>query len=564
MLPPIDPPVRRFIPRRWGPMLRNRLGYFRVLTLVLALLTLWGLGVTFAFSGVASNAHRVALGIALSGLTVMWVEGGRRGRFANVGLVAEVGLLLLFMWGGRDDFGAFGLFYIALQYRSMFGNRRDAFLLAVTFGLTYLGGRTLLPDGAASTHSIVAVELVVGGFCAYLMHTLAEVLLRDQQRKQALRESEQRFRSVIENLREALLITDLNDQIILANARVLDVLGYEPGELIGQNASLLLLPAAAGDAFNTRRLDRVQGKSELYETTLRRKDGTVIHAEISASPYRDGAGAIIGTLGAISDISERKRLEGRLRQGMRLEAVGQLAGGVAHDFNNLLTVIKVHTELLLADLPFGDPNRHGIEEIEKSADRGASLTQQLLAFSRKQLLQPQRITLASVIANVMGTLRGVVSRQVTIVMGEHTEVSVFADPLQMEHILVALVRNANDAMTGPGRIEIATRVVSVQAGAEPVPNQEVPGGDYVLLSVSDTGPGMTPDVIARLFEPFVTTKSPGAGSGLGLASVYGSVRQHGGFIAAESIPGAGAVFRIWLPVYRAGARTRRAAELQLA
>ena len=564
MLPPRDPPVRRFLPPRWAPMLRDRLGYFRVLTLVLALLTLWGLGITFAFSDSASVAHRLALAVALAGLTVTWVLGGKRGRFPNAGLVAEIGLLLLFMWGGRDDFGAFGLLYIALQYRSMFGNRRDAVLVAVIFGLTYLGGRTLLPAGAASSQSIVVVELVVGGFCAYLMHTLAEVLLRDQQRKKALRESEQRFRSVIENLREAILITDLSDHITLANSRVLDVLGYEPAELIGQNASLLLLPAAARDAFNARRPDRVQGKSELYETTLRRKDGSVIHAEISASPYRDGAGAIIGTLGAISDISERKRLEGRLRQGMRLEAVGQLAGGVAHDFNNLLTVIKVHTELLLADLPFGDPNRHGIEEIDKSADRGASLTQQLLAFSRKQLLQPQRITLASVIGSVMGTLRGVVSPHVTIVMGEHSEVSVFADPLQMEHILVALVRNANDAIAGAGRVEITTRVVSVHAEDEPVANQDVPGGDYVLLTVSDTGRGMTPDVIARLFEPFVTTKSPGAGSGLGLASVYGSVRQHGGFIAVESTPGAGTVFRIWLPVYRAGARVRRAAELQMA
>ena len=563
MRPPIATPARRFWPSQWTSLLRDRLTYFRALALVLAVMTLWGLCVTFSITAGAGMRHVGAMVLAATFLTTHWCAGWRRGAFSMRWMPLELAALLLFAWGGRDAFVAFGVLYLGLQYRALFDSRRDALIVASAYGAAYTAGHGLLPGGFAAMEPVVAVELMVGGFCAYLMHTLSEVLLRDQTRKRDLRESEQRFRSVIENLREALVITDLDDRIVLANPRVHDVLGYAQQELLGLRASDVLLPEGARAVFTSRQPDRLQGKSDLYETLLRRKDGMLIHAEISASPYRDGGGNVIGTLGAISDISGRKRLEGRLRQGMRLEAVGQLAGGVAHDFNNLLTVIKCHTELLLADLPYGDSSRDSIVEIDKSADRGAALTQQLLAFSRKQLLQPQRLSLATLVANSGDTLRALVSSSVSIVI-EHTgpDAAVHADPLQIEHVLVALVRNANDAITGAGRIAIQTRVVTVSDEQVPVPNQDMQGGDYVLLTVADTGRGMAPDVIARLFEPFVTTKSPGAGSGLGLASVYGSVRQSGGFIAVESAPSAGTTFRIWLPVHGQGAPRRPAADLQ--
>ncbi|HYC49805.1 MAG TPA: PAS domain S-box protein, partial [Gemmatimonadaceae bacterium] len=409
MMPSSASPARRILPTPWVLLLRDRLAYFRTLTLMLALLTLWGLSITYSLGAGATNGHLLALGIAAAGLTAAWIRGLRRRNFPRASLGLELALVLAFMWGGRDDFGAFGLLYVALQFRALFGTRREVFIVACAVGATYIGGHSVLPGGMASLDPVVAVEIAVGGFCVYLMHTLSEVLVRDQERKRALHESEQRFRSVIENLREALLISDPDDTVLLANARVLDVLGYEPSELIGRNVAEVLVPPAARDAFRAHKADRMQGRSDLYETILKRKDGTLIHAEISASPYRDSAGTIVGSLGAISDISERKRLEGRLRQGMRLEAVGQLAGGVAHDFNNLLTVIKCHTELLLGDLPHGDPNRDSVVEIDKSTDRGASLTQQLLAFSRKQLLQPQRISVAQVVANNMAMLRGMVA-----------------------------------------------------------------------------------------------------------------------------------------------------------
>jgi signal transduction histidine kinase len=309
---------------------------------------------------------------------------------------------------------------------------------------------------------------------------------------------------------------------------------------------------------------RLNGETELYETELIRKDGKRIFAEVSAGPYRDASGRIIGTLGAVSDISERHRLEDRLHHAMRMEAIGQLAGGVAHDFNNLLTVIKCHTELLLDELRKGDPTRDGVAEIARAAQRGATLTQQLLAFSRKQFLQPRRLALAAIVTEAVPMLRREVEVDVKLVtLADDPDVHVFADPLQLEQVLLTLVRNADEAMPRGGRITIETRALELHDKHLHGATQEMPGGRYALLSVSDTGVGMTPEVLARVFEPFFTTKGPGEGTGLGLASMYGIVRQSGGYVDVESIPNVGTVFRIYLPLATTGRNeTLPSAELQ--
>jgi signal transduction histidine kinase len=279
-----------------------------------------------------------------------------------------------------------------------------------------------------------------------------------------------------------------------------------------------------------------------------RKDGSRIYAEISASPYRDRSGTIIGTIGLISDVSERKHLEDLLRQAQRLEAVGQLAGGVAHDFNNLLTVVKCHTELLAADTRHDSDTRAALLEIDRAADRAAGLTRQLLAFSRRQLLQPKRVSLDEIVAQTAPLLHRVVGANVELVTRRYGESRpVFVDPLQLEHVLVVLIRNANDAMPDGGRVVIETTIVDLAYAAA---SQEgsVPAGKYALLTVADSGHGMDSRTRARLFEPFFTTKEPGEGSGLGLASVYGIVKQSGGFIDVRSTPGIGTTFRIYLPL----------------
>ena len=542
--------TRRIWPSSWTAALRNRLRFFRLLTLLLALVALWGVGATFGIHP-RRPPETAAVIISALVLSALWTYAMRRGRHEPWWLPAEASLLLAYMYGVQDDFGPYAVMYVALQHRALFGTRRQAVIVAFAYAGVLVGGHIFLPGGLRGlSPAIIAVELAIGAFAAYMMHTLAEVLHRDHARKRELRDSEQRFRSVIENLREALVITDLDDRITLTNRRVRDVLGYAPQELIGRKVTDLVADGATRVAFRDRLERRKRGESELYEAELLHKNGNVLHAEISAAPYRDASGEIVGSQGAITDISTRRELEERLRHTSRMEAIGQLAGGVAHDFNNLLTVIKVHTELLLADLSAGDPNRDSVAEIERSADRAATLTQQLLAFSRKQLLRPRQIQLAEVLDRCESVLRGLVDERVTLVLShDGQEAPVYADPAQVEQIVVALVRNANDAVMGQSqaRIDVRTARIDVRSSTATL-GQEMPPGSYVALTVTDTGKGMSPDVAARVFEPFVTTKAPGDGSGLGLASVYGAVRQSGGFVLLDTAPGAGTTFWIYFPI----------------
>ena len=246
--------------------------------------------------------------------------------------------------------------------------------------------------------------------------------------------------------------------------------------------------------------------------------------------------------------SEQKTLEERLRQAHKMEAVGRLAGGVAHDFNNLLTIIRGHGDILLGRINAADSNRHNIEQMQKAADRAVSMTRQLLAFSRMQVLQPRVVDLNRIVGDL--------GKMLPRLIGEHIEYAftpaaslgaVMADPGQIEQVIMNLVVNARDAMAQGGKIVLRTASVSLDA-VEAAKRPPMTPGAYALLSVSDTGHGMDAETKARIFEPFFTTKEVGKGTGLGLATVYGVVKQSGGFIWVESSPGKGATFEIYLPV----------------
>jgi two-component system cell cycle sensor histidine kinase/response regulator CckA len=275
----------------------------------------------------------------------------------------------------------------------------------------------------------------------------------------------------------------------------------------------------------------------------RKKDGGIIYAEITSHPIAFGKAKACLVLA--HDVTERLKLEEQLRQSHKLEAVGQLAGGIAHDFNNLLTVVEGYAELILGDIPAGDPNRGSVEEIMVAAQRAASLTRQLLAFSRRQMLQPIRLNLN---ANVGST-----HRMLSRLLGENIETitrleprlsDVFADPGQIDQIILNLAVNARDAMDRGGKLIIST--ANVEIGARD--NLEfVPHGRYARLSIEDNGHGMDPETRKRIFEPFFTTKEIGRGTGLGLSTVYGIVKQSGGYILVESEPDKGTRFDILLP-----------------
>jgi two-component system cell cycle sensor histidine kinase/response regulator CckA len=283
------------------------------------------------------------------------------------------------------------------------------------------------------------------------------------------------------------------------------------------------------------------------EYRVRAQDGTYYWIHDSFKMMRDRTGNPVEIAGAWLDITERKALEAQLRQAQKMEAVGRLAGGVAHDFNNLLMAIMGYGELLRSNLFQDDPLFHYIEDILKATDRAASLTQQLLAFSLRQMMQPQLLNLNRVVAEVEKMLRRLIGEHIDLeIIAEPELWMVTADPGQLGQIIINLAVNARDAMATGGRLTLAT--ANIEFAASHLDQFTlVPSGCYVRLTLSDTGVGMDGETLGHIFEPFFTTKEAARGTGLGLPVVYGIVRQNGGYIDVESQPGKGTVFKIYLP-----------------
>ncbi len=298
------------------------------------------------------------------------------------------------------------------------------------------------------------------------------------------------------------------------------------------------------------------------EHRIVRPDGKVRHVREHGEVARDLSGRAVQIAGTVQDITEYEQLEQQLLQAQKLESVGRLAGGVAHDFNNLLTVINGYADLALSDLPENSPVRDAIAEIRNAGERASALTQQLLAFSRKQVMLPRLLDLNEIITDASKMLRRVVGEDIVLNMKlDGTAGPVLADSGQIQQVLMNLVVNARDAMPNGGTILIETgeSVVDDSVAAEA---PDIEPGTYVVLRVSDTGVGMSEEVRRQIFDPFFTTKPKGTGTGLGLATVYGIVRQSGGWIKVTSEPGQGAAFSIYLP-RAAGARPRSDHDLTL-
>jgi two-component system cell cycle sensor histidine kinase/response regulator CckA len=343
------------------------------------------------------------------------------------------------------------------------------------------------------------------------------------------------------------------------------LLGVDDTRLLGAPMGALLHPDdVAAERAGRDRLVAGETRSVDLETRWPRADGRVLWMYLNLSVVPDAHGRPVSLLAYLRDITDRKNLEDQLRQAQKMEAVGQLAGGIAHDFNNLLTAILGSTELLLAGTPALDSRREDLQEIGRAAHRAAGLVRQLLAYSRKQVLQPRQVNLNAIVHEMGAMLRRVVGEQIAIQL--HLDPSlgdVIADPGQLEQVIANLGVNARDAMPAGGTLTLTTANVSgaglATASAEGLPL----GGPLVALSVSDTGIGMDDHVLAHLFEPFFTTKELGRGTGLGLATVYGIVRQSGGQIQVASRPGEGSTFTVFLPRAEAaagGAGTPAAAE----
>jgi two-component system cell cycle sensor histidine kinase/response regulator CckA len=364
-------------------------------------------------------------------------------------------------------------------------------------------------------------------------------------------------RSVMDSMAEGLLIIGLDGGVTAANARAATVLGYEAAELTGQAVGAAWEPqdedggTHPGEGGPVMTALRSGTASRDVEISVARPDGARRWLRVNAEPLRDRNGAVIAAVVTFTDVTVEREMSEQLRRSQRMEAVGQLAGGVAHDFNNLLAAIKGYAELALAALEPSSPARHDVEEALRASDRAAVLTRQLLQFSRREVLAPRRLDPADVVDGLIPMLRQLVGEHIELIAhrADRTGV-VMADPGQLEQVILNLVVNARDAMPSGGRIEVATCMVAPDSA---VSIGSPPAWPAVRITVADSGHGIDPADLPHIFEPFFTTKEAGRGSGMGLATVYGIVGASGGTVAVSTSPGRGTTFTVDLPAIDATA-----------
>ncbi len=402
---------------------------------------------------------------------------------------------------------------------------------------------TELADAGLSFETHWAPLRVDGGLAGTV--GIAVDISERSETERARDEAERLYQNLVEQLSAVTYIAELglHGPWHFVSPQIQKLLGYSPWEWLADSTNWIRhVHPEDHDAVKAAEEATLSGNSFRAEYRIFRRDGATLWVNDSGSLVRGSDGRPL-LHGVLVDITEQKQMQSRLEQTERMEAVGQLASGVAHDFNNLLTIIKGYSSLLLERNPDGRDG-HAAKEIRQAADRAASLTHQLLAFSRKQTMQPRVIDLNSIVNGLEAMLRRLLTENVELVI--HTAPNtafVKADPVQMEQVLINLVVNARDAMPKGGKLTIAT---AVHAGGNHL-GETIFAFPYATLCVSDTGIGMDTATQARIFEPFFTTKEVGKGTGLGLATVYGIIKQSNGHIEVESEPGKGSTFRISLP-----------------
>ncbi len=375
--------------------------------------------------------------------------------------------------------------------------------------------------------------------------------LREARERKERQRAEERVRvqsSALEAVANGIILTDAAGKILFGNKAFCNMTGYALDEILGKTPSFLNSGKQDNGFFRTLWNTILTGRVWQGEIINRRKDGTLYTEEMTITPVLGANGAISHFIAVKQDITKQKQRKEQLHQARKLEAIGQLAGGIAHDFNNLLTVIHGNVQLVLMDEEqLKEDNRQCLQQVTDATERAADLTRQLLAFGRKQAIEFQPLNLSEVIGNFTKMLKRVIGEHISLQCRCADDLpSVNADVGMIEQMLLNLIVNARDAMPQGGSIVITTEMVGVDA-AYVETHPEAQTGQFVCLAVTDTGTGIAPEYLPRIFEPFFTTKEAGKGTGFGLATVYGIVKQHQGWIEVSSQMGKGTTFKIFLP-----------------
>jgi PAS domain S-box-containing protein len=449
--------------------------------------------------------------------------------------------------------------WLAFRLRSAVNARGRALkaVSAVIMGIAISGMHYTAMSGASfigrahiptSQHYIIAstglgAAVTAGAVLIIVLALIGAVMDRSIKARLAFT---QELRDLFDDVPVGLYRTTPEGSFIEVNRAMVQLLGYPDRETLLRAPS----PSLYVDAEDRRRWTARMKETGIvrdFEVRLRRLDGEIITVRDTSHAHRTPQGTVVRYEGALEDISDRRRLEDQLRQSSKMEAVGQLAGGVAHDFNNLLTVIRGNTDILIDELADKDSAREGLKEIAKAAERATNLTTQLLAFSRRQMLRPKVVNLNTIIDGMREMIARLIAEHIEIVTKLDAELgSVLVDPTQAEQVILNLAVNARDSMPNGGVLTITTANYELTTEACGGVNRLAPG-PYVELTVEDTGSGICPDVLPHIFEPFFTTKAEGKGTGLGLSTVYGIVQQSGGWIRAENRAEGGARFKVAFP-----------------
>jgi PAS domain S-box-containing protein len=382
---------------------------------------------------------------------------------------------------------------------------------------------------------------------------------RREKQRQTSEEMLHKLRRTVEQSPDPVMITDRTCVLEYVNPAFEALTGYSREEVVGQTLGVLKSEQQAGELYEEMWDTVLSGKTFHGIVMNRKKNGETFILEKSITPLRNAAGEITHYISTGRDITDQRRLESQLQQAQKMDAIGRLAGGVAHDFNNLLMVISAYAELMLDSLPAEHLLRQKVDEIITASRRAAELTKQLLAFGRKQMQSLQLLDLNAALREIGRMLPRLIGEDIQLVFipGQKLD-KVTVDPVQIEQVVMNLAANARDAMPEGGKLTIETSNVHLDE-AYRQRHSMVPPGDYVLLAVTDSGLGIPQEHLAHIFEPFYTTKEEGKGTGLGLATVYGIVKQNGGFIWVYSEPGLGTAFKIYLPRAQAAIPEARSA-----